>query len=556
MTEQELNKERSQFPETDDFADYAGEIVRAACETESGNRIIGRFDGGRRVAVAKCEFSAPPKSGEAFDVYIEGLMKNGMWGGSIDKIAPFSLWKKLETMMHEETDCEARAVSAEPNGLICDVSGVAAFLPTREIAPSERAPHELVGTTLPVRIIKLSQQRGQIIVSQKAAVEQTLREARENVLTNLKVGQEYEAVVRQIVDFGVFADIGAGVEGLIHRSNLSWENDDPAKCVCVGDRIRVVVLSADKGRIALGRKQLVEDCWATAAQTLHPGDIAEGKVTTFTTFGAFVRLSNGLEGLVHNSELSWDDSIRQAKQAVKLGESVRVSIMEIDTDKRRLRLSLRRASGDPWEAAVRKYPVGAKVTLPVAGVADFGIFLDMGEHIRGLVHKNDIAWNDAKIDLASRYPAGTPVECVVLGIDAQRHRACLGIKQLSGDPWAEFMALEPLGKQYEATIRRLAKFGAFAELKDFAVEGLIHVSELSERQVDRIESVVKPGDEVTATVVQIAPDKRRLGLSLIAEPFTPAAEDQTDGEKTADPAVAPPTMADIFPDILKPPVNL
>lgn len=537
-----------------EIPDHVGEIATAKCESISSNRVIGRFGRDQLVSVAKGEFAQLPKIGESFDAYIEGLMKNGMWGGSVDKIAPYRLWQCLEKGMREETEFSVVVVAAEPNGIVCDLHSIAAFMPTREIGVTESTAQELIGKTLNARIIKMSPQQGNIIISHKAAIAQSLREARETVLTNLKPGQEYEGIVRQIVDFGAFVDIGAGVEGLVHRSNLSWENDDPAKCVCLGDRIKVVVLSTDKGRIALGHKQLVKDCWATAAETLHVGDIVEGKVTTFTTFGAFVRLDNGIEGLVHNTELSWDDAIRQAKQIIKLGQVVRVSIVEIDPEKRRLRLSLRRVEGDPWQKAVEAYPVGTKVTLPVAGIADFGIFLDMGDHIRGLVHKSDISWNDAPIDLAKRFPIGTPTDAIVLAIDAQRHRASLGIKQLECDPWAEFMARAPLGKQFKATIRRIAKFGAFANIADTPLDGLIHVSELAEHRVERIESIVKLGDEVTVTVVQIDPQKHRIGLSLIAEPFTPT--DATPEPTPQVPTVTAPTMADIFPDVLKPPRNV
>lgn len=532
-----------------DVVDPVGEIVNARCEAISDNRIIGRFGDNQRVSVAKGEFTCLPIVGDTFDVYVEGQMKNGMWGGSIDKIAPYALWRRLDNGMREETDFDVVVVAAEPNGLVCDLLSVAAFMPTREIGVSDSTAQQLIGQTMRARIIKISPQHDTVIISHRAAIAQALREARENILANLQIGQQYEGIVRQIVDFGAFVDIGSGVEGLVHRSNLSWENDDPAKCVCIGDKLQVVVLSTDRGRIALGHKQLVKDCWATAAETLRAGDVVEGKVTTFTSFGAFVRLDNGLEGLIHNTELSWDDAVRQAKQILALGQTVRVSVIEIDAEKRRLRLSLRRAEGNPWQKAAETYPPGTKVTLPVVGVADFGIFLDMGDHIRGLVHKSDVSWTDENVDLAQKFPLGTPVDAVVLSIDPQRHRASLGIKQLSGDPWAEFMALEPLGKQFKATVCRIAKFGAFATLENVPLDGLIHISELAERRVERVESVVKIGDEVTVTVVQIDPNKRRIGLSLIAEPFAPAAETQKEDEHPP----ASPTMADIFPEALKSP---
>lgn len=537
-----------------ELPDHVGEIVLATCESIAEKRCIWRFASDQLVSVSKDEFVTMPRIGDSHEVYIEGRMKNGMWGGSIDKIQPFRLWQRLENGQKSDTDFEATLIATEPNGWICDMEGLAAFMPKREWGDSPLSGNAPIGQKIKVRILKLSVSNGQIIVSHRAAVAQALREAREAILTELKVGQQYAGRVRQIVDYGVFVDIGAGVEGLVHRSNLSWANDEPANCVSIGDSLDVVVLAVEKGRISLGHKQLVKDNWADNAESLSPGDIVEGKVTTFTNFGAFVRLPNGLEGLIHNTELSWDESIRHPKQILNLGDVVRVRIIDVDKEKRRLRLSLRRLQDDPWQTVKQNFPVGTKTTLPVAGIADFGIFLDMGNHIRGLVHKSDISWLDEKIDLSQTYTIGQEVECVVLDIDANKHRAALGIKQLSDDPWDAFMAMQPLGKQLKATIKRIAKFGAFATIESTPFDGLIHISELSENHIENVSSVVKLGQEVTATVVQIDPQKRRIGLSLIAEPFTPSQAQtapQADSPNEASP-VQPPTMADIFPDILKP----
>ncbi len=525
-----------------DAADYVGTIVRARCEERTPDRVFFTFEGGR-VFVASRELPDSPAPGESLEIYIDGVTRHGLWVGSIDKIAPFRLYERLESCRKSDTDIEAHIVAADAHGLYADVESVLGFMPRREIGDDELAAW--VGKTTKARILKFSPHDGQLVISRRAAMAETWREARETFLANLKPEQIYTGTVRQITDFGVFVDIGAGVEGLVHRSNLSWGNDAPAAVVSVGDSLRVTVLSIDKGRIALGHKQLVEDTWASVSQQLTPGDILEGKVTTFTSFGAFVRLQNGLEGLVHNSELSWDPGVHQASQILTLNQEVRVKLLSVDASRRRLRLSLRQLSSNPWQTLKDRMPNGTHLHLPIASISDFGIFIDLGSGLRGLIHKNDISWNDSP-DPASQYHVGDVIDCVVLDIDVERERASLGIKQLTGDPWADFVAQSPLGQPFDVTICRLAPFGAFATIPvgQGVVEGLIHISELAPHRVSNIESVVHVGQIVTATVIDLDLSRRRIGLSLTAEPFDP---DFVEEPEIVDAASHTPTMADIFP---------
>ena len=526
--------------------DYIGEIVDGRCEAISDKRIVFKFDEVQWAFVPRGECPENIKPGDVLQLYVDGIAKNGMWVCSIDKVEIAGLLQQILDAQRNKTDLNVTVIGVEEKGLICDVFGLSGFMPVREIEESSHIVlEETIGKSLKARIIKYSQADGTIIVSHRAAVAEQLRESREMLLAQLKPDQIYEGTVRQIVDFGAFVDIGAGVEGLVHRSNLSWGNQDPAEVVSVGAKLKVIVLSVEAGRISLGHKQLVEDPWAAAVKSLEIGSVVEGRVTTFANFGAYVRLDDHVEGLVHNSELSWDNGVRSAKQILKLNDTVKVKIIGIDESRRRISLSLKQVSENPWLVVANQYPVGSVQKLKIASIADFGLFVDIGDGLRGLIHKNDLQWKSGDVDLDANYQVGDEIECKTLAIDTEKCRASFGVKQLSSDPWADFLAQKPLGKQFEATIRKTAKIGAFASIGE--VSGLIHISELAEVRVPSVESVVHVGQTVTVTVIGIDEGRRRINLSLIAEPFEPDNADVS----VLDESASMPTIADILPDAIK-----
>ncbi len=532
--------------------EFIGEIVKAACKEITQERVIAQFNASETVFVPRSELPQNLTPGDTFEVYIDGMSKNGIWVGSIDKIAPAALWKHFAQCRQNQTDIDVTVIADDDNGLICDVESLLGFMPKREIEESPLATlGSYVGQKMKARILKFSQADGKLIVSHKAAVAEKLRETRESLLAQLKPEQIYEGTVKQIVDFGAFVDIGAGVEGLVHRSNLSWGNDDPASVVSIGQQIKVIVLAINNGKISLGHKQLIEDTWAESSKKLTVGDIVEGKVTTFANFGAFVRINDQVEGLIHNSELSWQSSVRQAQQVLKLNQNVKVRIIGIDEERRRLRLSLRRVQENPWQQIFDACPPGTKLNTKISGIADFGIFVDLNYGLRGLIHKNDLPESDGKIDLNEKYHIGDPIECIVVSVDVEKERANLSVRQLAGDPFQAFVEQKPLGKSFEAVIRRIARFGAFAAIGD--VEGLIHISELSENRVENVGSVVKVGQTVQVTVINIDENRRRIGLSMIAEPFEPNLRDDSDSSDNNEntDSQSRPTLGDIFPENLK-----
>lgn len=532
--------------------DYVGDTLTAICAEITDDRIMIAFGEDEHGFIPANEFTEIPKIGDEIECYIDGVARNGFWRASIEKLAYEKLWKQLNQWRDDQSDVEVEVVSAENNGLVCDLASMMAFMPKRQInlRLESNDLSTYVGQKMLARILKLSHKDASIIISHRAAIEQSLLEAREVLLASLQVGQVFDGIVSQVVAYGAFVDIGSGVEGLVHRSNLSWQNVEPSEIISNGDTLKVTVLDIEQGKISLGHKQLVEDTWATSIKEMKVGEIYDAKVTTLANFGAFVVLDNKLEGLVHNSELSWNASIHHAKQVLAINESIKLKLIGIDEGRRRLKLSFKRVQENPWKLAAETYPQGQKVKLTIVGIADFGLFVDMGNDLRGLIHISDLQWSGRTNNLQESYKVGDEIECVALSVDTENARASFGVKQLVQDPWLEFQERAPLGKRFEATIKRITNFGAFAALDD-DVEGLIHISEMSPNRLSEVTEVVNVGDKVEVTVINIDIPRRRIGLSMTAEPFDVSesesneqAQDE-DNEENSQSSRA--TLADVLP---------
>lgn len=527
-----------------------GTIVHADVEAISPPHVIVKIDD-LYGSVHTHEFGELPELGTSLELYVEGEAKNNLLVCSRLKVDAVKTMAALDKAFHDETPVPVHVVGCDEKGLICDTLSILGYMPRHQIdvSPIHVPLESFIGKTLLSRLIKCAQD-GTVIVSHKAVIEKDVLARREKLLEKLAVGNSYDATVTQILSYGVFADIGAGVEGLIHKSNLSWSNADPAEMVAIGDTLKVTVIGLQDGKIALDHKQHLEDNWAVSSQKYEIGKNYDGKITSITNFGAFVSLGGMIEGMIHNSELSWDNTIKHANQLFKLNDKVCVHVLGRDDGRRRLSLSLKRATENPWNWAMEHMPPGTRASLPVISVADFGLFVDLGHNLRALIHQNDIAWQTDQ-PFQSKYHVGDPVECIVLSIDPEQGRAACGIKQLTPDPWLTLAASKPLGKSFDATIQRIAKFGAFAALTD-GVEGLIHISELAPRRVKKVSDIVSVGDKVHVTVVSFDPAKHRLGLSMTALPFQPDMSD-TDNEKPFKGVheKSDATLADILPRALK-----
>lgn len=537
----------------DKNATFMGTVVEAKYLEPHADGFMFSFGDEQRGVLRTGELAQEPGSGEVIDLYAEGVAKNGLWLLSLWKVAPFLLWDKLEAFGKSREQIKVKVVGFVEGGLVADVLGLRGFIPKRQIDIYE--PHDLsalVGQELDCIVVKFSRKDGDIILSRRAVLELDLLEAKEELLKTLQVGQVFDARVRQVVPYGVFVDIGSGVEGLVHRSNLTWGREEPSQLFKEGDEIRVQVqeINESSGKISFDHKNLVGDPWKEYVQTLEVGQVLHGKVVTLANFGAFVALAPSVEGMIHISEISWNHGLKHPKQALEIGQELDVKIIELDTEGRRIKLSLKRLQENPWVLAAENYKLGQTYTLKISGIAEFGLFVSLAEHVDGLIHVSDIDWSGRADKLAERYHVGDEVTCALLAYDIEKEKASLGIKQLSPDPWNKACEQATLGSQITVTIKRLAKFGAFAEIAH-GIMGLIHISEISAERVENVGDKLKIGDEVTATVIRIEPEKRRISLSLVAEPFTPITQEPESDEAPLQEPAMNLTLMDVFPAELK-----
>jgi small subunit ribosomal protein S1 len=437
------------------------------------------------------------------------------WAGSVSKVECLQLWDRLARLAENEGEVEGMIVAQNKGGLSVDM-GVRAFVPRSQIdihRVDDCSPY--VGRTERFRVIEFDAKRCNVVLSRRALLEEEREEDRSKLLQTLEAGQVYDGVVRNVVDYGAFVDVG-GVEGLLHSSNISWGRvDHPSELFRPGDEVKVVVLDwdPDRERLSLGRKQLLADPWKEIDADYSEGDVVEGKVVSLAEFGAFVEVEPGLEGLVHVTELSWVERIEHPREVLEIGQHVRVKVIGIDSEKRRLSLSVKRLEKNPWEKVADDFPAGTKLEGRITNVVDFGLFVEVVPGVEGLVHVSDLSWTEKIDDPAEHYAVGDTVEVVVLEVDVDAGRVSLGVKQLTDDPWDEAAEVAKVGEKIDVEITRVVEFGAFAEIVP-GVEGLIHISELSEQRVNSAAEVVRPGQTVEALVMSFERGKQRIGLSM------------------------------------------
>lgn len=472
-----------------------------------GDQISGR--------VPVTEFGKPPQvaPGDAVEVLVEVLDEGKEAVLSKEKADQLRKWDVVAAAHAKGELVEGTVVAPIKGGYSVDI-GLRAFLPGKHAdLKSVRDNDELVGQTLQFKILKLDASEASVVLSRRVLLE----EERKAVLEKLAEGAQLTGKVKTITDYGAFVDLG-GVDGLVHVSDLSWRRvAHPREVVKPGDEVRVQVLKLDpsKERISLGMKQTQPDPWSEAPAKLAPGTRVEGKVVSLTDYGAFVQVADGIEGLVHVSELSWTKRVAHPNKLLKVGDKVEAAVLEVDAEARRLRLSVRQLEPNPWATLEEQYPIGSVVRGQVRSVTDFGVFVGLQEGIDGLVHVSDLSWTQRIKRPGDLYKKGDEVEAVVLSIDAPNERFALGIKQLKPDPWTELLTTHPVGSVLTGKVVRIVDFGAFVEIEP-GVEGLVHVSQLREERVENPRDVVKEGDELTVKVIDLDPDAKKVSLSVKA----------------------------------------
>ena len=458
------------------------------------------------------------KPGDEVDVFFDGTESEH--GGvllSKSKAEQFKVWREIEAAFNKEEPVEGKIVGKVKGGLKVDV-GVPAFLPGShaDIRPV-RNLDKYLGETGEFAILKFNRARGNVVVSRRAIMEKERELQREQTLKVLEEGIILEGVVKNITDYGAFVDLG-GIDGLLHITDMSWGRvAKPSDVINGGDTVKVVVLKydAEKGRVSLGMKQIMPDPWASVAERYPVGSRVNGKVVSLADYGAFVELEPGIEGLVHVSEMSWTKRITHPSKVLEPGQDVEVLVLDVDAANRRVSLGLKQAMANPWEQLRIDHPIGSRVSGSVKHITDFGIFVGIEEGIDGLVHISDMHWTKKVKHPSEMYKKGDPIEAVVLDIDVDNERVALGIKQLAEDPWEQLARTYPVGSRATGRVTTVTDFGVFVELED-GIEGLIHVSQLSNERIDKPQDHFHPGETLEAEITQIDAKERKIGLSVKA----------------------------------------
>jgi len=458
------------------------------------------------------------KEGDEVDIYFEGTeTDNGTVMLSHAKAEKFKVWRELEHAFQSETPVEGVILGKVKGGLQVDI-GVPAFLPGShvDLRPA-RNLDRYVGQRGRFHILKFNRARGNVVVSRRSVIEHERASLKEQTLKVLEEGVILEGTVKNITDYGAFVDLG-GIDGLLHITDMAWGRlQHPSEVVKVGDKVKVVVLKYDpqRERVSLGMKQIMTDPWTKAAENYPVGARFHGKVVSVTDYGAFIELEKGVEGLIHVSEMTWSKRAVHPSKVVNVGDGVEVQVLGVDEGNRRISLGLKQTEPNPWAALAERHPVGARINGKVKSITDFGVFVEIEPGIDGLVHISDLSWTKKVRHPSEIYKRGDEVEAVVLGIEVEHERVSLGVKQLTPDPWDTVAQRYPLNTRVGGTVSSVADFGVFVELEE-GIEGLIHISQLSNERVDKPSSLYKVGDHVDALVVQVDTHERRIGLSIKA----------------------------------------
>jgi small subunit ribosomal protein S1 len=456
------------------------------------------------------------KEGDEVDVFFEGTeTENGTVMLSHAKAEKFKVWRELEQAFQNESPVEGVILGKVKGGLQVDI-GVPAFLPGShvDLRPA-RNLDRYVGQRGRFQILKFNRARGNVVVSRRSVIERERTSLKEETLKVLEEGVILEGTVKNITDYGAFVDLG-GIDGLLHITDMAWGRlQHPSEVLKVGEKVKVVVLKYDQGRerVSLGMKQIMPDPWTKATENYPVNARLRGKVVSVTDYGAFVELEKGVEGLIHVSEMSWSKRAVHPSKVVNVGDMVEVQVLGVDEGNRRISLGLKQTEPNPWEALADIHPIGSTIKGKVKSITDFGVFVEIEPGIDGLVHISDLSWTKKVRHPSEVYKKGDEVEAVVLGIEVEHERVSLGVKQLTPDPWDSVAQRYPLNSRVNGKVSSVADFGVFVELEE-GIEGLIHISQLSNERVDKPSSLFKVGDELEALVVQVDSKERRIGLSV------------------------------------------
>lgn len=480
------------------------------------------------------EFEVPEdvEVGQKIEVLLERLENDeGMVVLSRQKAAQKQNWDKIVAIYNEGGTVEGRVRKVVKGGLMLNV-GVEAFMPASQIdiVPPKNLK-EFEDQTIECKIVKLNEDRKNVVLSRREIIEAERAAKRANLLENIDKGSTVKGVVKNITDFGAFIDLD-GLDGLLHITDISWGRiNHPSEQLTIGQEVEVMVLEIDreKERVSLGLKQRYDNPWEKIADNYPVDSEVSGKITTLVPYGAFVELEPGIEGLIHVSEISWTKRVARPSDVLETGQEVKAKVTDINLEEQKISLSLRQMESNPWDTIQERYPLNARVKGVVRNLTAYGAFVEIEEGIDAMIHVSDLSWT-RKINHPSEVlKKGDEVEAQVLGIDKQNQRISLGIKQMSSDPWENIDTHYKVGDLVKGTISKIASFGAFVQLED-EIDGLVHISQIQEDRVNKVKDVLKVGDEVEARVIKVDRAERRIGLSIKAAAYS---EEQLKKEQKA-----------------------
>ncbi len=465
------------------------------------------------------EFDDPQavKAGQEVEVLLEEVESEGdlvvLSKRKADRIRG---WEFILANKAEGDEVTGRVTRKIKGGLLVDI-GVPAFLPASQVdirRPGDIA--EFIGQDITAKILKIDEARRNIVVSRRKLIEERRGEAKEKLLAEIEEGQVRTGVVKNVADFGVFVDLG-GIDGLLHITDMSWGRiGHPSEMVKLDQELEVKILNVDreKEKIALGLKQMAENPWEKVSESYPVGTRLQGSVVSIMSYGAFVKIEEGLEGLVHISEMSWTRRVSHPSELVNVGDDIEVVVLDIDKDKQEISLGMKQAEANPWTIVKEKYPPGTVITGTVRNMTSFGAFVEIEPGIDGMLHVSDLSWTRKISHPSEMLKKGQELQCVVLAVDEEKMRVSLGLKQLSEDPWLRIIPEHYMpGQIVQGKVTKITNFGVFVELEE-DLEGLLHISELSNEKIENPEDVVKADEELEVKILRVDTEERKIGLSL------------------------------------------
>ncbi len=501
-----------------------GTIVSGTITEIRQNDVVVDIGGKAEAIVPASEFMdiGDLQIGQQIEVLLEKIEdKNGNPLVSFDKAEQKKNWDNILQRFPEGSIATGRVKAKVKGGLIVNI-GVDSFLPAShiDIQPPKNLD-QYVGQTYDFKVLKINLERKNIVLSRRELIEQQRTEKRRNLLDSIQPGQVRKGIVKNITDFGAFIDLD-GMDGLLHITDMSWGRiTHPSEMLKQGEEINVMIIEVnrDKERVSLGLKQTTKNPWDEIDRKFPVGAKVHGKVVNLVPYGAFIEIEPGVEGLVHITEMSWTKRISKPSELLKVGQELDAVVLGIQKEEQKISLGLRQLEPNPWDMVRHNYPIGARVRGKVRNMTTYGAFIELEEGIDGMVHVSDMSWTRKVNHPSEVLKKGDEVDAIVLDVDPTQQRISLGMKQLATDPWSDIDAHFRVGDVIQGTITKITSFGAFVELKD-GIDGLVHISQISEERVEKIKDVLKAGQQVTARVVKIDREERRLGLSIKAANYS------------------------------------